>query len=128
MTPATAFARAFAAAFGAGDAMAMAGLFAEDGSFHSLTGQFLQGRDEIARGLAAEFEGLYQQARLVSGKAGLSQMGPGAAILHQRFVVTGLRAEDGAELPRVAALLTVVLAAREDGFQALTATFGILSA
>lgn len=127
MTETAAFARAFAAAFGAGDAGAMAGLFAEDAALHSLTGQFLQGRKAIATGLAAEFAGLCRQARLVSGKAGIRPMGPGAAILHQRFVVTGLRGEDGAELPRIGALLTVVLAAREGGWQALTATFAMLA-
>lgn len=126
MTPATTFSRAFAAAFGAGDALAMAGLFAEDAALHSLTGQFLQGREEIAQGLAAEFGGLCRHARLVSGKAGLRTIGPGVAVLHQRFVVSGLKGEDGADLPRVAAMLTAVLTGQESGWQALTATFGVL--
>ena len=40
--------------------------------------------------------------------------------------MTGLRDESGAELPRVAALLTAVLVAKGDGWQALTATFAVV--
>ena len=120
------FPRSFAAAFGVQDAEALAALFAENGSFHCLTGQFCDGRPAITKGLAAEFSGLSRMARLVSGKFALTPIGPGAGILHQRYVVTGLRDESGAELPRVAALLTAVLVAKGDGWQALTATFAVV--
>lgn len=122
----TEFPRAFASAFGTQDADAMAALFAEDGSLHALTGHLAEGRAAIAAGMRAEFAGLSRMARLVTGKTALRPMGPGAAILHQRYVVTGLRDATGAELPRVAALLTAVLAAREGGWQALTATFAVV--
>lgn len=126
MTPGTTFARAFAIGYSTGQAEALAALFAEDGSLHALTGQFLTGRKEIARGLAGEFAGLARAARLVTGRTGERAIGPGAVILHQRFVVSGLCNAQGAELPRIGALLTAVLAAREDGWQALTATFAVL--
>lgn len=127
MTESAAFSRAFAASFGTGDALAMANLFSEDATLHSLTGMVLQGRDAIAQGLKAEFAGLCRFARLVSGKGIERKLGPGASILHQRYVVTGLRGEDGIELPRIAALLTVILVAKDDGWQALTATFGMVA-
>lgn len=126
MSDPAAFSRQFAAAFGARDATVLAALFAEDGSLHGLTGRFHEGRPAIEQGLAEEFAGLARMARLVSGKATTRMIGPGAAILHQRFVVTGLRDATGSELPRVGALLTVVLAANSDGWQGLTATFAVL--
>jgi len=120
------FSRAFAAAFGTQDSEAFAALFTDDGSFHSLTGHFAETRAEIAKGQRAEFAGLSRMARLVSGKTSLRPLGPGAAILHQRYVVTGLRDANGADLPRVGALLTAVLVAKGAGWQALTATFAVL--
>ena len=73
-----------------------------------------------------EFAGLSRMARLVTGKTALRPLGPGAAVLHQRFVVTGLRDASGAELPRIGALLTAVLVAKGEGWLALTATFAMV--
>ncbi len=126
MTEVTDFPRAFAAAFGSQDAEGFAALFAEDGSFHALTGHWANGRDSIATGMREEFAGLSRHARLVTGKATVRPIGPGAAIVHQRYVVTGLRDASGAELPRIGALLTAVLAAKGDGWVALTATFAMV--
>ena len=126
MTEAADFPRLFAAAFGAQDAEAMAHLFAEDGSFHSLTGHFAEGRKAVAAGLAAEFSGLSRMGRLVTGKTSLRALGPGAVILHQRYVVTGLRDATGAEMPRVGALLSAVLVATGTGWHAMTATFAVV--
>lgn len=126
MSDAADFPRAFANAFGAQNADGIAALFAEDGSFHALTGHWAQGRRDIATGMQQEFAGLSRMARLVTGKTALRPIGPGAAILHQRFVVTGLRDAEGRELPRVGALLTAVLAAKGDGWLALTATFAVV--
>lgn len=128
MSDAADFPRAFATAFGSQNAEGIAALFAEDGSFHALTGHWSEGRRAIADGMAQEFAGLSRMARLVTGKTALRPLGPGAAILHQRFVVTGLRDATGADLPRVAALLTAVLAAKGTGWQALTATFAVVEA
>ena len=65
-------------------------------------------------------------AKLVSGKTKIRPIGPGASILHQRYVVAGLRDEAGNEIPRVGALLTAVLAAKGNGWLALTATFSVV--
>ncbi|NEX47805.1 SgcJ/EcaC family oxidoreductase [Pseudotabrizicola algicola] len=126
MTAANDFPRAFAQAFGSQSAEALAALFAEDGSFHMLTGHWAEGRSQIAKGMQMEFAGLSRMARLVTGKTALRPLGPGAAVLHQRFVVTGLRDASGGELPRIAALLTAVLAAKGEGWLALTATFAMV--
>jgi uncharacterized protein (TIGR02246 family) len=126
MTDPAGFPRAFAAAFGAQDAEAFAALFAEDGSFHALTGHWTEGRNRIADAMRQEFAGLSRMARLVTGKTAQRQLGPDTIILHQRFVVTGLRDASGAELSRVGALLTAVLASRNGTWQVLTATFAVI--
>ena len=126
MTDPADFPRAFAAAFGTQDAPGIAALFAEDGSFHALTGHVSEGRPQIAAGMGQEFAGLSQMARLVSGRTSLRPLGPGATILHQRYVVTGLRDATGADLPRVGALLTAVLVNGDTGWHALTATFAVV--
>jgi uncharacterized protein (TIGR02246 family) len=120
------FPRAFATTYAVQDAQSLAGMFTEDGCLHGLTGHFAQGRHEILLGLRAEFAGLSQNAKLINGKTILRALGPGAAILHQRYVVMGLRDASGAELPRIAALLTCLLTAKGEGWQALTATFAVL--
>ncbi len=123
MTDPTDLSRAFAQAFGAQDADAMAALFAETGTFHSLTGQWAEGQRAIRDGQAAEFAGLSRMARLVSGKVALTPLGETGCIVHQRFVVTGLRDADGGEIARVAAMLTAVLAKDGSAWQVVTATF-----
>ena len=126
MTDPATFSRAFAAAFGAQDAASLAGLFAEDACLHGLTGHVAQGRKAIAAGLADEFAGVSRMARLVTGKAVLRKLGLDAVVLHQRFVVTGLRDSEGAELPRVGTLLTAVLVAEAGAWLAVAATFGVV--
>lgn len=128
MNDPTAFSRTFAAAFGAQDTAGIAALFTKDGTLHSLTGQLAEGRVALEACLADEFAGLSRMGRLVTGKAVLRPVGPQAMVLQQRFVVTGLRDATDAELPRVAALLTVVLVAQNGDWLALTATFGAIEA
>lgn len=126
MTEPQTFARQFAQAFGSQDAAGLAALFSQDGCLHSLTGRHLEGQREIETGLAEEFAGLSRMARLVTGRAGQQSLGQDVVILHQRYVVTGLRDADGAEIPRVAALLTAVLARQADEWFAKTATFAVV--
>ena len=101
------FARQFSAAFAA-DGGAIGRLLDDEAQVLTLSGQYLTGRDEAARAFAAEFAGLFATARLVTGKATLRWLGPGAAVLHQRFVVTGAQSAPGAEMPRFAAVLSAV--------------------
>lgn len=126
MTDPADFARAFAACFGAQDASGMAALFHQDGSLHGLTGHFTTGRAAIEASMQAEFAGLSRMARLVTGKATLRALGAEGVVLHQRFVVTGLRDEAGTEMPRIGAVLTAVLAKNSDGWQAIAATFAVV--
>ena len=108
MTPED-FSRAFAYAFGDHDAAALADLMAEDGSTQTLTGIWAEGRAAAQQAFEAEATGIFVRARLVTGKGTVLPLAPDAALLRQRFVVTGATHENGEEMPRFAAMLVAVL-------------------
>jgi uncharacterized protein (TIGR02246 family) len=126
MTPED-FSRAFASAFSAQDAASLAALMEENADLITPTGQYAEGRPAIEAALAAEFAGVFRTARLVKGKLRLRPLGPGAALITQRYVVTGAQNESGADLPRCALVLTATLAATPSGWQALAAQLSILA-
>ena len=126
MTPET-FARTFTTAFARQDAAALAALLAPEASTLTLSGQLCDSRAAAETALAAEFAVLLRLARLVSGKGDCARIGPEVALLRQRFVVTAAQAEDGRELPRFPALLTVVLRAETGRWQAINLIFAALA-
>lgn len=101
--------RSFAMLWAARDAQGLAALFAEDGEFLSLTGGAAQGPAAIAELLGAEFAGAFQRARLVTGRTRLRGLGAAAAVLWQRFVLSGLVDETGAEAGRIGTALCATL-------------------
>ncbi|MFM2350503.1 MAG: hypothetical protein RIR04_1469 [Pseudomonadota bacterium] len=123
MTGAEDFAKRFAAAFGRQDAAELAQLLAEDADVLTLTGAVAETAAEAEAAFAGEFAGIFAMARLVSGKHRLRVLGPGGAVVTQRFVVSGARDDQGAEMPRFGAVLTAVLTARSTGWQAVSLTF-----
>ena len=126
MTPQD-FPRAFASAFGAQDAERIAGHLAADAQVLTLTGAWAEGREAAKAVLAAEFAGIFARARLVTGKSSLRPLADPVCLLHQRFVVSGAQGPDGADLPRFAAMLSVVLVATTTGWQAASLTFSGLA-
>ncbi len=119
--------RAFAFAFGAQDAAALAALVAPAGSLHSLTGLWAEGRAAAEAAFAAECRGIFARARLVTGKGSVLPLGPGLALLRQRFVITGALTGTGEELPRFGAMLVAVLQAENETCEALSLTFTALA-
>lgn len=117
------FARAFAQAWSARDAALLATMLVEDAEVLSLTGGWAEGRKAIEALFAGELAGSFSRSRLVTGKAKLRRLGPGAAVLHQRFVLSGLVGPDGQDMGRVGAILIAVLVAKTDGWQAVSAQF-----
>lgn len=117
------FAKQFAGAFGRQDAAELALFLAEDADVLTLTGSMVDSAALAEASFAQEFSGIFATARLVSGRNRLRVLGPGAAIVTQRFVVSGARDDQGAELPRFSAVLTAVLTARSTGWQAVSLTF-----
>jgi uncharacterized protein (TIGR02246 family) len=126
MTPED-FPRAFATAFSAQDAAALAALMEEGADLITPTGQHAEGRPAIEAALASEFAGVFRNARLVKGKLRLRALGPGAALITQRYVVTGAQNESGADLPRCALVLTATVAATPSGWLALAAQLSVLA-
>ena len=109
----------FAAAFNKGDAESVAGWLVADADVLTLTGAVAEGAEEARHVLAGEFAGIFAGARLVTGKTKVRVLGPGAAIVSQRYVIAGARDEGGAELPRIGCLLTAMLIATKDGWRAV---------
>lgn len=121
------FSKAFVARWSARDGKALSALCAEDAEALTLTGVWCEGRARIAEVLDAELAGAFSQSRLVTGKGRLRPLGPGAAVLSQRFVLSGIVDASGRDAGRVAAMLSAVLLARADGWQATTLHFVALA-
>ena len=126
MTPED-YVRAFAYAFGDQDAEGFADLMAEDGTRHSLTGSWADGRAEVKAAFAAEASGIFARARLVTGKGSVLPLSHDLALLRQRFVVTGALEETGAEMPRFGAMLVAVLKSDGINWRALSMTFTLMA-
>jgi len=54
-------------------------------------------------------------------------IGPGAAIVHQRYVVMGAKDAAGHDLPRFGILVTMVLLARPEGWRGSSLTLSALA-
>lgn len=115
--------RAFAQAWGTRDARVLADLFAEDADFLSLTGGAAEGRAAIAELLAGELAGAFSRARLVTGRCKLRPLGAEAAVLIQRFVLSGIVHANGQDAGRVGAILAATLALQSGGWQIVAAQF-----
>lgn len=122
------FIRNFTALWGQRDTVALAALAVVDAEMMTLTGVWCEGRPAIETALAAEFAGSFSRSRLVTGKTRLRALGPGAAVLHQRFVLSGLTDEAGRDMGRLGAVLSAVLTARTEGWQAVTMHFSAIAA
>ena len=121
------FSRSFVLGWGGRDAAALAALCAEDAEMLTITGLWCEGRPRIHEILQAELDGAFAQSRLVTGKGRLRPLGPGAAVLTQRFVLSGILDAEGRDAGRVGAVLSAVLLARADGWQASTLHFVALA-
>lgn len=122
-----AFAAEFSARWKAKDADALAALFAEDADFLSLTGAWVEGRDQIATVLKAELAGAFAKAKLVTGRTKLRPVGPHTAVVLQRYVLSGLVNADGSDAGRIGTVLSATLAASGDSWHAVAAQFTVES-
>ncbi|MFT4152073.1 MAG: DUF4440 domain-containing protein [Paracoccaceae bacterium] len=121
------FPRIFAGAFGAQDATAIAALLMPQAGSLTLTGRWSDTAEAAEAAFAADFAGPLARARLVTGRVALIPLGPGAAVLHQRYVVTGATDAQGTELPRIGAILSATLTATPEGWRALSACLAPLA-
>lgn len=121
------FPRAFAAAFGAHDATAIAGLLMPAAGLLTLTGQWAEGAEAAETAMAEDFAGPLARARLVTGRVTVTPLAAGSAVLHQRFVVTGALDGGGQELPRIGAILAATLLSTAAGWRAVSLTLAPLA-
>ncbi len=126
MTPED-FPRAFAQAFSTQNATAIAALLDGDADLVTPTGQHAEGSEAIEQAMAAEFAGVFRTARLVKGRMRLRPLGAQAALVAQRYVVTGARDAEGMELPRCSLLLTATITATAQGWQAQALQLSMLA-
>lgn len=117
------FPRAFADAWSARDARAMAALFAAEADFLTLTGHWAEGRKQIAETVAGEMAGAFARARLVTGRTKSRTLAPGVAHLMQRYVLSGILNPDGSDAGRVGAILSATLVEGPEGWQVAAAQF-----
>ena len=117
------FGKLFAGAFGRQDAVGLAAMLSDDVDVLTLTGAVVEGAVAAEAAFGSEFAGIFAAARLVTGKLKLRALGPGGAILTQRFVVSGARDDAGQDMARFGAVLTAVIVARVDGWRAVSLTF-----
>lgn len=122
------FSRAFALRWAARDAAGLTALLAEDADVLSLTGGWAEGRRAIETLFKGELTGVFSQSRLVTGKTRLRPLGPGASVLHQRFVLSGLVDETGRDVGRVGAMLVAVLMTKDGGWLAVSLQFSAVDA
>ena len=115
--------RAFAAAWAARDADAIAALFAADADLLSLTGHWAEGRKAIAETFAGELAGAFLRAKLVTGRVKQRALAPGVAQVMQRFVLSGILNPDGSDAGRVGAILSAVLVEGPQGWTIAAAQF-----
>ncbi len=95
------FSRSFVQAWGRRDAAALAALCTEDAEMLTITGLWCEGRARIQEILQAELDGAFVRSRLVTGKGRLRPLGPGAAVLTQRFVLSSILDAEGRDVGRV---------------------------
>ena len=126
MTPEQ-FPKHFAMAFGSHDSAGIAGLVAEDGQILTLTGLTATGTVAVQDAFAREFAGTLAVARLVSGRLLLRPLGPGGAVLHQKYVVCGAVDAVGGEVPHFSAVLTAVVLARAERWSAVYLGFSAVT-
>jgi uncharacterized protein (TIGR02246 family) len=113
--------RAFAAAWMARDAGALAALFAEDADFVNVVGIWWEDRAAIHKAHHYGLTTFFRDSRLTVGRVKLRPLAPGAAVVHARMILTGQRAADGTEAGPRHTILTFVMAEGPDGWLCVAA-------
>ena len=94
----------YAAAYNRGDAAAVAGIYAEDGTHTYALGFTHRGRAEIEAGLRGMFAGALKGTQMQITPEHIRVISDGVAIEEASFVLTGLRTPAGVEMDPVRGL------------------------
>ncbi|MBC7738689.1 MAG: DUF4440 domain-containing protein [Candidatus Saccharibacteria bacterium] len=121
MTP-EGFAKIFATTFATQDSAALVAMLAIDAQVVTLTGAVAEDAMQAGAVFEQEFAGIFAAAKLVTGRNRIRGLGPGVAMVHQRYVVIGARDETGRDLPRFGAAMTAVLLTTAQGWRVVSLT------
>jgi uncharacterized protein (TIGR02246 family) len=105
----------YEAAYNAGDADAIAAIYAVDGTHTYVFGVTHRGRVEIAKGLKEQFAGPVKGSRMEITPLHIRELTPGIAVEEALFSISGLKDGIGADLPTVGGLCLAVY--QKDGAQ-----------
>ncbi|VWC93213.1 SgcJ/EcaC family oxidoreductase [Burkholderia lata] len=108
----------FIEAWNAHDASALGRVFTPDGDFVGIGGRLWHGPDEIARVHAEQFAGRYDASTfVVEGAPTVSTLGPGIALVHWRWTISGVRDGNGVQVAPYSGIFTWVAVEREGGWR-----------
>ena len=88
-------------AYNAGDADAVAAIYAENGTHTYALGFTHRGRIEIAKGLKEQFSGPMKGTRIAITPLHIRALAADIAVEEASFALTGLKGPDGAEFPPI---------------------------
>ncbi|MBM9594614.1 SgcJ/EcaC family oxidoreductase [Rhodobacteraceae bacterium MCCB 386] len=103
------------------DAVALAGLFAEDADFVNVVGIWWETREAIEAAHRRGLETFFSRSRLAVGRVKVRRLGADSAVVHARVRLTGQLRPDGAEGGARTTVLVFVLERKPDGWQAVAA-------
>ena len=126
MTP-EGFAKIFATHFAAQDSAALTAMLTTDAQVVTLTGAVAEDATQAGAVFQQEFAGIFAAAKLVTGRNRIRGLGPGVAMVHQRYVVIGARDETGRDLPRFGGAMTAVLLTTAHGWRVVSLTLTSLA-
>jgi uncharacterized protein (TIGR02246 family) len=95
-------------AYNAGDAEALAAIYAVDGTHTYALGFTHRGRVEIANGLREQFAGPFKGTRMAITPLHIRAISADVAVEEASFVLTGLKDAGGADVPPVSGLCLAV--------------------
>ncbi len=115
--------KTFSNAFSAHDIDALVDLFDADADFLSLTGNWAEGRAEIAQTLRAEMSGAFARVKLVTGRTKVRPVFPGVTQVMQRYVLSGILHADGTDAGRIGAVLSALMTRVDGNWRIVSASF-----
>ncbi|QQA41832.1 SgcJ/EcaC family oxidoreductase [Pelagovum pacificum] len=112
---------AFATAWAARDASALAALFAEDADFVNVVGIWWEDRAAIEKAHAYGLRTIFADSRLQVGRVKVRMLGKDHAVVQARLILTGQTAPDGGPAGTRRTILAFVAKRTADGWQAVAA-------
>jgi uncharacterized protein (TIGR02246 family) len=112
---------AFASAWMARDAAALAALFTEDADFVNVVGIWWKNRKAIETAHDYALQSFFSQSRLTPGRVKVRRLGDSVAVVHARMTLSGQLDRNGAPSGQRTTILSFVLTQTGDGWLCVSA-------